>query len=447
MKKFLSSVAIIAVLAAAAVYYRDQLPEQIRPPTWHQLALAAGLKSDTVDAAPASQDAGRKQGGQKPASGENAQANGEGRGQGQGQGQGRRGNGGPAAVKTVAVVAGTLPMDVVATGFAEAADTTTIAALQSGPIVEILVKDGQEVKKGDVIARQDDRTAKALVAKDQANLASDQAALAQAEAAFARTQNLLKQNVQSEQSYEQARAVRDSAAAKVDADKATLSSDQITLGNLELKAPYAGRLGNIAVSPGAYMSAGASVVTITRYDPIYVNFRMAQRYLPQLHAGVKSGAKVDADQSATGGVADQGVLSFFDNNVDQASGTVLAKAEFKNDRALLWPGESLNVTVHFVTEARSLIVPTVAVRQGADGPFVYTVDDKSKVHATKVTLARANGEQTAIASGLSEGQHIVMEGQVQLADGQTIVEQFSGNQNASKPAPTEQAALIEGAKP
>ncbi len=445
MKKILSSVAILAILAAGAVYYRDQLPEQIRPPTWHQLALAAGLKSDTPE--PATADASRKQGGQKPGSGETAQANGEGRGQGQGQGQNRRGGGGPSAVKTIAVTSGTLPMDVVATGFAEAADTTTIAALQSGPVVEILAKDGQEVKKGDVIARQDDRTARALVAKDQANLASDQAALAQADAAFARTQNLLKQNVQSEQSYEQAKATRDSAAAKVEADKATLSSDQIALGNLELKAPYDGRLGNIAISPGAYLSAGASVVTITRYDPIYVNFRMAQRYLPQLHAGLKSGVKVDADQSATGGVADQGVLSFFDNNVDQASGTVLAKAEFKNDSALLWPGESLNVTVHFVTDNKSLIVPTVAVRQGADGPFVYTVDDKAKVHATKIVLARTNGDQAAIASGLTEGQHIVVEGQVQLADGQTIVEQFSGSQTAAKPARTEQAALIEGAKP
>lgn len=439
MKKFWTFVGILAIGASGAVYYRDKLPASVRPPSWQQLALAAGLTTEMPQDGKKAQEAGQHQ-----ANREVAKTEGQG---GAGQGGGGRRNGGPTSVKTLAATSGVLPMDVVATGWAEAADTTTIAALQSGPVVDILVEDGQEVKKGDVIARQDDRGARALVAKDQANVASDQATLAEADAALTRAQNLLKQNAQSEQAYEQAKGTRDSAAAKMDADKATLAADEVALGNLELKAPYDGRLGNVAVSPGAYLSAGASVVTITRYDPIYVNFRMAQRYLPQLHAGLKTGVKVDADRSATGGVADQGRLSFFDNSVDQASGTLLAKAEFKNDSGLLWPGESLNVTVHFVPDERSIIVPTVAVRQGADGPFVYTVDDKSKVHATRVVVNRANGEQTSITSGISEGQHVVVEGQVQLADGQTIVEQFGSGQAAAKAVPTEQALLTGSTTP
>lgn len=435
MNKFWSLLGILAIGASGAVYFRDDLPSSIRPPSWEQMKLAAGLSSETPENV-------KPKDGQHRGDGQH-RASGDGQTGGQGSGQGRR-NGGPTSVRTLAAATGVLPMDVVATGWAEAADTTTIAALQSGPVVQILAEDGQEVKKGDVIARQDDRSAHALVAKDQANIASDQAALAQAEAALERAQNLLKQNVQSEQSFEQAKGTRDSAAAKVDADKATLSADQIALGNLELKAPYDGRLGNITISPGAYLSAGASVVTITRYDPIYVSFRMPQRYLPQLHKGLKSGAAVDADIAATGGVADQGKLSFFDNTVDQASGTVLAKAEFQNEKALLWPGESLNVTVHFVPDEQSVIVPTVAVRQGADGAFVYTIDENSKVHATKVAVGRANGDKTSIASGLSAGQHVVVEGQVQLADGQTILEQFAGGQTATVKDETEQASLTGG---
>ncbi|MFD1746513.1 efflux RND transporter periplasmic adaptor subunit [Rhizobium helianthi] len=421
MNKFWSFLGMLAIGAAGAVYFREELPLAVRPPSWQQLKLAAGLSS-AASADPTAMK-GEHQGAVPPI-----------------DGQGRR-KSGPTSVRTLAAATGALPMDVGATGWAEPADITTIGALQSGPVVEILVQDGQEVKKGDVIARQDDRSAHALVAKDQANLTSDHAALSLAEAALQRAQNLLKQNVQSEQGFEQAKAARDSAAAKVEADKATLTADQIALGNLELKAPYDGRLGNIATSPGAYLSAGASVVTITRYDPIYVTFRMPQRYLPQLQKGLKEGATADADLSATGGAADRGKLSFFDNSVDQASGTVLAKAEFENGKALLWPGESLNITVHFMPDERSLIVPTVAVRQGADGPFVYTVDADSKVHATKVAVGRSNGDQTAIASGLSEGQHVVVEGQVQLADGQTIVEQFAGGQTARKTGETEQASL------
>ncbi len=344
------------------------------------------------------------------------------------------------SVRTIAASTGVLPLDVPANGFAEAADTTTIAALQQGLILSIAAKDGQEVKEGDLIAKMDDRPALAAVNKDKATIASDQATLAEAQAALTRAENLLKQNVQSQQGYEQAKAARDSAAAKVDADKATLAADEVTLEHTEIRAPFNGRLGDIVLSPGAYVSAGTAIVTITRYDPISVSFRLPQRYLPDLHRGLRDAIPVDADPASTGGVEDRGVLSFFDNTVDESSGTVLTKAEFKNDKGTLWPGQNVNVTVRFQPSDRSIIVPTVAVRPGAEGSFVYTVDDTGKVHATKVKVGRTNGDQTAIASGISEGDHVVVEGQVQLADGQHVVEQFAGD----KPLPVADAASAKG---
>ncbi len=139
---------------------------------------------------------------------------------------------------------------MVANGFAEAADTTTIAALQQGLVMSVVAKDGQEVKAGDLIAKLDDRTAAAAVAKDQANITSDEATLTETQAALQRADNLLKQNAQSQQGYEQAKAARDTAAAKLAADKRrTLAADQVTLEHTDIRAPYAGRLGDIGISP------------------------------------------------------------------------------------------------------------------------------------------------------------------------------------------------------
>ena len=277
----------------------------------------------------------------------------------------------------------------------------------------------------------DDRIARAAVDKDKANIAADQATLEQTEAAFQRAANLVKQSAESQQVLDQARAARDSASAKIDADKATLASDQVTLEHMEIRAPFDGRLGDISVSPGAYLSAGVNIVTITKYDPISVSFRLSQRYLPQLREGVAKDTAVDVDPAATGGEPMSGVLRFYDNTVDQTSGTVLAKAEFKNDRGLLWPGQSVNVTAHFVSDDEMIVVPTVAVRPGPKGNFVYTVDSEHHAHMTPVEVARSNGDLTAIASGLNGGEHVIIEGQSELADGQFVVEQFSDKGGAA----------------
>ncbi len=417
MKK-LWILASVAVIAVAAWPFRDSIP-YIKT-----LPFIAGENHQKLAAAGGEQKNGEKAGGRSQDGQSSSEKSSGGQGSGRGQGGGRR-NSGPPSVSTVAVEEATLPMDVAATGWAVAADSTNIAPREQGVVLSVSAKDGQEVKAGDLILKMDDRYAVAAVAKDQANIAADQATLAQNEAAFQRASNLAKQSVESQQSLEQTRAARDSAAAKIDADKATLQSDQAALQDMEIRAPYNGRLGDVTVSPGAYLSAGVTIVSITRYDPISMEFRLPQRYLPQLHEGLKSEAAVSIDPAATGGTPVTGKLSFFDNNVDQASGTVLVKAEFQNDKGLVWPGQSANVTVHFKSDDEQIVIPTVALRAGPTGAFVYTVDDSQHVHVTPVDVARSNGDMTAIAKGLSAGQHIIVEGQSELVDGQTVIEKMS----------------------
>ncbi|WP_027485997.1 efflux RND transporter periplasmic adaptor subunit [Allorhizobium undicola] len=401
MNKFWITSGVLVAIAIGGWTYRDQIP--------YLNALAGKQQAGSPDQ---SAHAG---GGATAAQGQN------GGGAGGGNRGGNRRNGGPAVVKTVAASTANLPMDAGATGWAEADDSTTIAALQAGQVISIAARDGQEIKAGELIASMDDRSARATVDKDRANIAAAEATLAEAEAALQRASSLVKQNAQSQQTYEQARATRDAAVASRDALKATLEADQVALDHMQIRAPYDGRLGSVQVSPGAYVSAGSTIVTITRYNPIFVKFPMSERYLPQLRAAAGAHpVTVDVDPLSTGGEADSGTLSFFDNAVDTSSGTVSVKARFENSKGTLWPGQSVNVTVRFASSDSNIVVPTVAVRPGADGDFVYTVDGDRKVRVTPVKVLRANGDMTAIASGLKEGQQVVVEGLAQLADGQTV---------------------------
>ncbi|EJC78550.1 RND family efflux transporter, MFP subunit [Rhizobium leguminosarum bv. trifolii WSM2297] len=407
MKKFWITVSVIAVAAVGVWQFGNMLPYASRIPYLSQFIK---------------QPVGGNGG--QPVQGDQAQAD-QAQNGGQHQGGGRRrGGGGPTVVKTVAAVKTTLPTDVTASGWADADDNTTIAAQEQGLIVSINGQDGATVKAGDLIAKLDDRTAKAAVDKDNAMIVRDTATLSESETALVRAQDLFDQKAGTQQSLDQAKAARDTAAATVDADKATLASDQIILENTDIRAPFDGRLGDIAISKGAFLNAGSAIVTIAKYDPIYVKFHLQERYLRGLKTALAAGpVEVSTVPASTKGQVRKGEISFYDNTVDTASGTILAKAKFENAAGALWPGQSVNIVVHFNSTEQQVVVPTVAVSPGPEGFFAFVAKD-GKSHLTPVTVARANGGFTAIASGLSEGDHVVVEGQGQLSDQQAINEQF-----------------------
>ncbi|NKK98845.1 efflux RND transporter periplasmic adaptor subunit [Rhizobium leguminosarum bv. viciae] len=423
MKKFWITVSVIAIAAIGVWQFGNLVPYASRIPYLSQFIK---------------QPAGGNGGGQQ-AQADQGQAGSQDGGQHQGGGR-RRGGGGPTVVKTVAAVKTTLPMDVTATGWADADDNTTIAAQEQGLIVSIDAQDGATVKAGDLIAKLDDRTAKATVDKDNAMIVRDAATLSEAETALTRAQNLFNQKAGTQQSLDQAVAARDTAAATVDADKASLVSDQILLEHTDIRAPFDGRLGDIAVSKGAFLNAGSAIVTIAKYDPIYVKFHLQERYLRELKSALASGpVEVSTAPNSTKGQVRKGEISFYDNTVDTASGTILAKAKFENASGALWPGQSVNIVVHFNNNEQQVVVPTLAVSPGPEGFFAFVAKD-GKSHLTAVTVARANGGFTAIASGLSEGDHVVVEGQGQLSDQQAIKEQFDDKalDVASAEAPRQQ---------
>lgn len=408
MKKFWITVSIAAVVAVGVWQFGDRIPYASDIPYLSQF-----IKTPE----------GTRNGGHQQAQNDQTQGGGQQSGEQQGGGR-RRGATGPTMVKTVAAVTATLPMDVTATGWADAEDNTTIAAQEQGLVVSIEAQDGATVREGDLIAKLDDRTAKASVDKDNAMIVRDTATLAEAGTALTRAQDLFDQKAGTQQSLDQAKAARDTAAATVEADKATLASDQVILEHTDIRAPFDGRLGDIALSKGAFVNAGAAIVTIAKYDPIYVKFHLQERYLRVLKKALAAGpVEVSTAPNSTKGQVRKGEISFYDNTVDTASGTILAKAKFENASGALWPGQSVNIVVHFNNDEQQVVVPTVAVSPGPDGFFAFVAKD-GKSHLTPVTVARANGGFTAIASGLSEGDHVVVEGQGQLSDQQAVSEQF-----------------------
>ncbi|TWB20276.1 RND family efflux transporter MFP subunit [Rhizobium sp. ERR 1071] len=390
MKKLWLPLGLLVVAALAAWSYRDRIP--------FLSAFVDQASAETKDAGKAAQAGGKRQAG-------------------------------PVAVKTVAAVKTTLPMDVPATGWVVPIDSTTIAAQEAGLITQIAVKDGATVKAGDLIAKLDPRTAQAAVDKDKANITKDQANLAQAETALTRANSLLTSSAGTQATADEARATRDGAIATLSADQAQLASNQVLLGNTDIRAPYDGRLGDVQLSLGAYVSAGTPIVTISKYDPAYIKFTMQENNLRELQEQLAAGpVHVTTVPRSAQGKPRTGTITFYDNTVDQASGTIAVKATFENANGALWPGRSANVMVHFADNEQLIVVPTVAVSPGPDGYIAFVVKD-NKVKITPVTIARANGGRTAVATGLSVGDHVVVEGQSQLNNGTEVKEQFSDNPN------------------
>ena len=400
MKKLWITICIVAAAGVGAWHYRDRLPYL------SQFGTKATQQADAASGHRAGGDGAQQGGDQKGGKGHS------------------RGSGGPTLVKTVAAVKTVLPRDVTASGWADADDNTTIAAQEQGLVTDIVATDGATVKRGDLIAKLDDRTAQATVDKDNAMIVRDTATLAEAETALTRASDLLTSKAGTQQTYDQAKAARDTAAATVQADKAALTSDEVLLEHTQIRAPFDGRLGDIAVSPGAFLNAGSAIVTIAKYDPIYVKFHLQERDLRQLKQSLAAGTvDVTTVPQSDKGKARKGTISFYDNAVDPASGTILAKAKFENASGALWPGQSVNIVVHFNNNEQQVVVPTVAVSPGADGFFSFVVKD-GKTQLTQVTVARANGGFSAISAGLSEGDHVVIEGQAQLVDKQAVKEEF-----------------------
>lgn len=350
-----------------------------------------------------------------------------------------KGGGGPAApVVTVAAATRDFPIRRKTIGIMESPAIVVIRSRIDSVLLEQHVADGQTVKKGDLLFTLDDREIQATIARDQATLAKDNATLAQAESEMKRKQELASKDVAPRQQVEQATAEFKAAQQTVEADRAVLEADRLRLGYAKLEAPITGRIGAVRVTPGNLVGANdpAGLATVTQMQPLRVAFSLPERDLDMLRkaAGGANPAVVRVYVANTKTELEAGRLDFVDSSVDTASGTIAAKASFANDKLELWPGMYVDVAIDLDVRPNSVIIPAVAIQSSQQGPFVFVAKADGTAEMRKIELVGIEENDAAVSTGVAEGDRVIVEGQMRLANGARIAEQAGGGAPAN-PAP------------
>ena len=342
---------------------------------------------------------------------------------GTGRGAGRGDAAVPVSVAPVREAA--VPLDVVTVGTAEAENTVDVRPQVTGQLVGVHFVEGRDVERGQLMFTIDPRPFELALKQAEATLERNTAQAKNFEATRARQQDLLKRGLISQADYDTAATSVASVNATLEGDRTTVETAKLNLQYTKITAPVTGRAGALQVHQGALIRTQdtAPLVTINQLAPIRVSFAVPGQYLPQVRAGqAASELLVTAHpQGADPGAAEAiGKLSFVDNAIDTATGTIRLKATFPNQSRQLWPGQILEVSLRLSVDARAVAVPTAAVQNGQQGQFVFVVGADSTVAVRPVTISRTRGDLAVVAKGLQPGENVVTDGQLRLLPGSKI---------------------------
>lgn len=340
---------------------------------------------------------------------------------------GGRGGGRGGAAAAVPIATGVAYQKAVAReiriiGTAEASTIVAVRAQVTGELTKVTFKEGDEVAKGEVLFELDRRPLAAALQQARANLQRDIATADNARASAARYQDLQTRGIATREQSDQARTSADALAAAVDADKAAVDNAQVQLDYATIHAPSAGRTGQLMVHVGNLVRANDTtpLVTINAISPINVSFGVPEAQLPELKRYLaKGGVRVSAVAPNEEGPS-AGRIDFIDNAVDQTTGQIKVKGSFPNTDRRLWPGQFVNVTVTLTTDPAALVVPSVAVQNGQQGPYVYVVKADKTVEFRPVSVDREMNDETVIKSGLKAGEVVVTDGHLRLVAGSKV---------------------------
>jgi multidrug efflux system membrane fusion protein len=383
----------------------------------------------------------------------------------------------PVPVGVATVERKPVPLQVLAVGTVQAYTTVGVKSQVAGQILRVHFKEGDEVKRGDLLFTIDPRPLEAALRQAEANVAKDRAQLRQAEAArgqrqaeitqaqanldrdLAQLQNarvqeqrygeLVRKEFIAREQYDQvktalaaleatvqadraalenaraavraAEAMVDNARAVISADEAAVETARLQLGYTTLRAPMDGRTGNLLVQAGNVVKANedSPLVVIAQLRPIYVSFGVPEAQLSAIKTYRARGPlRVEAaPQGGRGATA--GEITFMNNTVDPTTGTIQLKATFANADHALWPGQFVDVSLVLTTEP-ALVVPAAAVQTGQKGTYVFVVKPDATVEARPVTVGRRLARELAIDAGLQAGERVVTDGQLRLIPGARV---------------------------
>ncbi len=343
-----------------------------------------------------------------------------------------------------------MPVEVSSVGNVEALSSVSIKAQVAGELLEVHFKEGDFVRRGQLLFTIDPRPYQAQVDQAQANIAKDQAQLQQAEAnlardtvqaEYARTQSqrfaaLSQRGVVATDSSDQARsqaaaleesmradrAAIESVKANLGAEQAALEAARLQLSYCTIHSPLDGRTGAVMLKPGNLLKAAdVPIVVINQIDPIYVNFTVPQQYWIDIKKHMAAGMlRVKTALPQEPDMVKQGTVTFVDNAIDATTGTIHLRATFENAQNAFVPGMFVNVVLTLSEQAHATVVAAQAVTDGQNGPFVYVVKPDDTVEARPIVSSRTLDGLAVIDKGLEPGELVVVDGQTRLAPGTKV---------------------------
>jgi len=333
----------------------------------------------------------------------------------------KKGGRGPVAVPvTVApAVQQSVPVRLQAIGNVEAYSTVSVKARVDGQIVALNFKEGQEIKKGDVLFRIDARPFEATLKQAEANALRDAAGRDQAQSQERRYNELLEKNFISKEAYAQIATNAQTAQATARASQAALENAKLSVEYCTIVSPLEGYVGKVLLQVGNLVKANdvTPLVVINQVRPIYVNFAVPEQSLTSLRTYMATGPlHVEVAPSGETSTLAEGQLIFVDNAVDPSTGTIKLRAQFDNKNIALWPGQFVSVRVRLFDQKDAILIPARSVQTGPTGQYVYVVKEDKTAELRKVTVERSEGEQVVV-KGLAKDEQVVTRGALRLAPG------------------------------
>ncbi len=346
------------------------------------------------------------------------------------------GTGGPAPVPvtTATVVQKPMPVEIRVIGSAEAYATVAIRSQTTGQLMAVNFREGDEVQRGQVLFELDRRPLEAALLQAQANLDRDLAQAANAAVQSKRLQELVDRGIAPREQADTSRSAVAALSATVDADKAAVENARVQLQYATITAPISGRTGALMVHEGNLVRANDAtpLVTINQVSPVSVSFAIPESRLPELNRYLAQGTLSVVATPPNDDAAAVGRITFVDNAVDQNTGTIRIKGTFPNTDRRLWPGQFVNVVVTLTTDPQAIVVPSIAVQDGQQGPYVFAVKADQTVEMRPVTVARTRGAETVIAAGVQPGDTVVTDGHLRLVPGSRVGLKSAGVQQVAQ---------------
>jgi len=349
----------------------------------------------------------------------------------------------PAPVTVALVTEKQIPVEMEGSGHVEAGHSVEVRPRISGQLLAVHFREGQDVRKGDLLFTVDPAPFKAKLDQARADLERDKARRDLAARQVKRYKDISDKGYLSIEEYERLQNEVAVLDATIKADQAAVETARLNLSYCTIRAEIGGVVGETSVDPGNQVSPNdsAALTSIRQLSRLDVTFSVPEQFVNDIRSAMAKGrVSVRARGDGVSSPAATGELTFIDNRIDSATGTVTLKARFDNNEKILWPGQFVRVVMGLPLSEQGPVIPSQAIQTGQKGLYVYVVDGKNTVSMRTVRPGRAVNGETLILEGLEPGETVVVQGQLKLSEGAAVTIADGKQKTPETPTPPDKKA-------